>query len=161
MPTIHLFGPENLGNYEIIRCHPSIRPISGTGIDRLRKQKEQEIKLHVRSDNETLSRVKDSHKAYIPYLKEIFAITHRLSTEDIINLCYDSALRRPKAKGFHNILDASEAVSDIVLTSICRNAIRSMSHRNYSEVRYIPPSGIKYMNNVTIDDCGSIEFLKV
>jgi hypothetical protein len=148
MPTIHLFGPENLGNYEIIRCHPSIRPISGTGIDKLKEQKEQEIKLNVRSDNETLARVMDSYKAYIPYLREIFAIIRKLSTEDIIDICYDSALRRQKAKGSHNILDANEAVSDIVLTSICRNAIRSMRYRNYSEDRYIPPSGI----NLTLSD---------
>jgi hypothetical protein len=160
MPTIHLYGPENLGNYEIIRCHPSIRPISGTGIDKLKEQKEQEIKLHIRSDNETLARVMDSYKAYIPYLKDIFAITHKLSTENIIDLCYDSALRREKAKGSHNILDANEAVSDIVLTSICRNAIRSMRYRNYSEDRYIPHSGVKYLSNVIINDCDSIECLK-
>lgn len=160
MPTIHLYGPENLGNYEIIRCHPSIRPISGTGINKLKEQKEQEIKLHIISDNETLARVKDSYQAYIPYLKEIFAITHKLSTENLIDLCYDSTLRRQKAKGSHNILDADEAVSDIVLTSICRNAMRSMRYRNCRVDRYIPHSGIKYLSNVIINDCDSIECLK-
>ena len=31
LPTIHMYGPENLGNYEIIHCHPVIRPPSGKG----------------------------------------------------------------------------------------------------------------------------------
>lgn len=160
MPTIHLFGPENFGNYEIIKYHPSIRPISGTGIDKLKEEKEQEIRLHMHSDKETLAQVTDSYKKYIPYLEQIFAITRKLSADDIINLCYDLALKRQKASGSHNILDANEALSNIVLTSICRNAIRSMRYRNHNGDRYVPHSDNKYLNEIIIKDLNSIECLK-
>jgi hypothetical protein len=159
MPTIHLFGPENFGNFEIIQYHPSIRPISGTGIDKLKEEEDQKIRFLMRSDKETLAQVTDSYKAYLPYLREIFAITRKLSTEDIINLCYDSVFKRQNVSGSHNILDASEALSKIVLTSICRNATRSR-YRIHKEERYVPLPDNKYLNEIILKDFDSLECLK-
>ena len=47
LPSIHLYGPENLGNNEIIKCHPLIRSPSGKGIEALQNPK---INLNQRSN---------------------------------------------------------------------------------------------------------------
>ena len=82
LPTIHLYGPENLGNYEIIKCHPSIRPPSGHAIQKFQNQN---IQLHRRSNIEEITRINETYKEYMEYLENIFKITNSLPTGDLIN----------------------------------------------------------------------------
>ncbi len=91
-PTIHLYGPENLGNNEIIRCHPIIRSPSGKGIEMLQKSG---INLNQRSNFEDIARINKLYKEYLAYLQNVFRITNNLSPDDLISLCYDSVLKRP------------------------------------------------------------------
>ncbi len=159
LPTIHLYGPENLGNYEIIHCHPVIRPPSGIGIDALQNP---EINLNQRSNIDDIVHISELYKEYLVYLRNVFKITNNiLSTEekDLINLCYDSVLKRPNMNGSHNLLTVDESVSDVVLTSICRNALRMMRYKNYKPDRFIPPNEARYLSKI-INPCNNIECLK-
>lgn len=155
-PTIHLYGPENLGNNEIIRCHPVIRSPSGKGIETVQKPG---INLNQRSNFEDIARINKSYKEYLVYLQNVFRITHSFSREDLISLCYDSVLKRPNVNGSHNILDANEALCDVVLSSICRNAIRMIRDKNYKQNRFIPPNESRYLSKIT-NSCNNIQCLK-
>lgn len=156
LPTIHLYGPENLGNNEIIKCHPVIRSPSGKGIETLQKP---EINLNQRSNFEDVARINKSYKEHLVYLKNVFRITNNFSREDLISLCYDSVLKRPNINGRPNILDANEALCDVVLSSICRNALRMMRGKNYKSNGFVPPNEPRYLHNIT-NSCNGIECLK-
>lgn len=157
LPTIHLHGPENLGNNEIIKCHPSIRSPSGHGIEILQKP---EINLNRRSNIEDIVRINELYKDYLIYIKNIFKITNSLVPSDLISLCYDSVLNRQNINGSHNLLNPDEALSDVVLTSICRNALRMMRNKSsYKPNRFISPSETRYLSKVT-NSCSGIQCLK-
>lgn len=159
LPTIHLYGPENLGNYEIIHCHPVIRPRSGIGIDALQSP---EINLNRISNIEDIVQISELYKDYLVYLQNVFKITNNILSvgeKDLINLCYDSVLKRPNMNRSHNLLTVEESVSDVVLTSICRNALRMMRYKNYKPNRFIPPNETRYLSKV-INPCNNIECLK-
>lgn len=146
LPTIHLYGPENLGNYEIIHCHPVIRPRSGKGIEALQNPK---INLNEKSNFDDIARIRESYKGYLGHLQNAFRITNNFTTDDLINLCYDSVLKRPNINGSHNILEPDEGICDVVLSSICRNALRMMRHKTYKGHRFIPPPNEpKYLNTI-------------
>lgn len=156
LPTIHLYGPENLGNNEIIKCHPVIRPPSGKGIEALQNPK---INLNQMSNIDDIARINESYKEYLVYLRDIFKITNMLSSGDLINLCYDLVLKRANINGSHNILNADEALCDVVLSSICRNALRMMRDKNYTQNRFILPNETRYLSKIT-NSCDNIECLK-
>lgn len=159
LPTIHLYGPENLGNNEIIKCHPIIRSPGGKGIDALQNPK---INLNQRSNFDDIVRINESYKEYLVYLQNVFKITNSILSpeeKDLINLCYDSVLKRPNMNGSHNLLTMEESVSDVVLTSICRNALRMMRYKNYKPDRFIPPNETRYLSKI-INPCSNIECLK-
>jgi len=156
LPTIHLFGPENLGNFEIIQCHPLIRPHSGHGIEKFQDNK---IQLHQRSQLYEITQIIETYKEHIEYLKNIFKITNSLPTNDLINLCYDSVLNRKNASGSHNILNEDESLSDVVLTSICRNALRMMPNKRYTPNKFIQPNETRYLSKIT-NSYSNIECLK-
>ncbi|TFH44542.1 MAG: hypothetical protein E4G94_03560 [ANME-2 cluster archaeon] len=155
-PTIHLFGPENLGNFEIIQCHPLIRPHSGHGIDKFQDNK---IQPHRRSHIDEITQINETYKEHIEYLKNIFKITNSLPTDDLINLCYDSVLNRKNASGSHNILNEEESLSDVVLTSICRNALRMMPNKRYKPNKFIQSNETGYLSRIT-NSYSDIECLK-
>lgn len=156
LPTIHLYGPENLGNYEIIHCHPVIRPRSGMGIETLQKP---EINLNEKSNFDDIARISESYKEYLVYLQNAFRITNNFTTDDLISLCYDSVLKRPNINGSHNILDSNEAICDVVLSSICRNSLRMMRYKEYKPNRFIPQNESRYLSKIT-NICNDIECLK-
>lgn len=159
LPTIHLYGPENLGNYEIIHYHPVIRPPSGIGIDALQNP---EINLNQRSNIDDIVQISELYKEYLVYLQNVFKITNNILSpeeKDLINLCYDSVLKRPNINGSHNLLTVDESISDVVLTSICRNALRMMRYKNYKPDRFIPPNETRYLSKI-INPCDNIECLK-
>lgn len=156
LPTIHLYGPENLGNYEIIKCHPSIRPPSGHAIQKFQNQN---IQLHRRSNIEEITRINGTYKEYMEYLENIFKITNSLPTDDLINLCYDSVLNRKNASGSHNILNEDESLSDVVLTSICRNALRMMPNKRSTPNKFTQPNETGYLSRIT-NSYSNIECLK-
>lgn len=146
LPTIHLYGPENLGNNEIIHCHPVIRPPSGKGIEMLQKPK---ININKRSNFDDIARINTSYEEYIVYLQMIFSITKNFTSDDLISFCYDSVLKRSNINGSHNILEANEAINDVVLSSICRNALRMMRYKTYKGHKFIPPPNeSKYLNTI-------------
>ncbi|GFO97283.1 hypothetical protein ig2599ANME_1483 [groundwater metagenome] len=156
LPTIHLYGHENLGNYEIIHCHTVIRSPSGKGIETLQKP---EINLNQRSNFDDIARISESYKEYLVYLQNAFRITNNFTPDDLISLCYDSVLKRPNLNGSHNILDANEALCDVVFSSICRNALRMMRDKKYNPNRFIPPNESRYLSKIT-NSCNDIECLK-
>ncbi len=159
LPTIHLYGPENFGNHEIIYGHPVIRPPSGKGIEALQSPR---INLNQMSNIDDIVRINESYKEYLVYLQNVFKITNNiLSAEekDLINLCYDSVLKRPNINGSHNLLTVDESISDVVLTSICRNALRMMRYKNYKPDRFIQPNESRYLSKV-INPSSNIECLK-
>lgn len=159
LSTIHLYGPENLGNHEIIYGHPVIRPPSGKGIEALHSPK---INLNQMSNIDDIVRINENYREYLFYFQNVFKITNNiLSAEekDLINLCYDSVLKRQHINGSHNLLNAEESVSNIVLTSICRNSLRMMRYKKYKPDRFIQPCETKYLNKI-INPCNDIECLK-
>ncbi len=159
LPTIHLYGPENFGNHEIIYGHPVIRPPSGKGIGALQSPR---INLNQMSNIDDIVRINESYKEYLVYLRNVFEITNNILSpeeKDLINLCYDSVLKRPNINGSHNLLTVDESISDVVLTSICRNALRMMRYKNYKPDRFIQPHETRYLSKV-INPCSNIECLK-
>ncbi len=156
LPTIHLYGPENLGNYEIIHCHPIIRSPSGKGIETLQKP---EINLHRKSNIEDISRINGSYKDYLTYFQSIFKITNTIQPDDLISLCYDLVLKRPKIDGSHNLMTIDESICDTVLSSICRNALRMMRDKTVTQHRFIPHNETRYLSKIT-NSCNNVECLK-
>jgi len=156
LPTIHLYGPENLGNYEIIHCHPVIRPPSGKGMGALQKPK---INLHLTSNIDDISRINGSYKDYLPYFQSIFKITNTIQPDDLISLCYDLVLKRPKIDGSHNLMTIDESICDTVISSICRNALRMMRDKTVTQRRFIPHNETRHLSRIT-NSCNNVECLK-
>lgn len=156
LPTIHMYGPENLGNYEIIHCHPVIRPPSGKGIGTLQKP---EINLHRKSNIEDISRINGSYKDYLTYFQSIFKITNTIQSDDLISLCYDLVLKRPKIDGSHNLMTIDESICDTVISSICRNALRMMRYKTVAQHRFIPHNETRHLSRIT-NSCNNVECLK-
>lgn len=156
LPTIHMYGPENLGNYEIIHCHPVIRPPSGKGMGALQKPK---INLHRTSNIDDISRINGSYKDYLPYFQNIFKITNTIQPDDLISLCYDLVLKRPKIDGSHNLMTIDESICDTVISSICRNALRMMRDKTVTQRRFIPHNETRHLSRIT-NSCNNVECLK-
>ncbi len=54
---------------------------------------------------------------------------------------------------------SNEALCDVGLSSICRNAIRMIRDKNYKPDRFIPPNETRYLSKI-INPCSNIECLK-
>lgn len=107
-----------------------------------------EINLNQRSNFDDIARISESYKEYLVYLQNAFRITNNFTPDNLISLCYDSVLKRPNINGSHNILDANEAICDVVLSSICRNALRMMRHKTIKDINSYPPNEPKYLNTI-------------
>ncbi len=118
LPTIHLYGPELIGDKEILSYSSSLKRAGGDMIDSV-----QPYKHVIPTDNRAIARIQKKYDSYLDPLEGILG--HILgSLSDMIDLTYDVVFERPYFTGSHNIMTPEEATKDIVWNTLCRNMLR-------------------------------------
>ncbi len=118
LPTIHLYGPELIGDKEILSCNSSLKRAGGDMIDSV-----QPYKHVIPTDNRAIVRIREKYDSYLDPLDGMFEYILG-SSRDMIDLTYDVVFERPYFTGSHNIMTPEEATKDIVWNTLCRNMLR-------------------------------------
>ncbi|GBE54802.1 hypothetical protein BMS3Bbin15_00963 [archaeon BMS3Bbin15] len=118
LPTIHLYGPELIGDKEILLYSPYLKRAGGDMIGSVQPDKHV-----IPTDNRAIARIREKYDSYLNPLEGI--LEHILgSLSDMIDLTYDVVFERPYFTGSHNIMTPEEAMKNIVWNTLCRNMLR-------------------------------------